>query len=170
MKDVSIHPGSVTNFLEKLESAFHEGDADAHAKRTEADNVRRLQDQYRAIIDGDLAAVLDGMADDIELEMIGHPEAPLTGRWQGKNAVADAMRMNYGLLADQHAELLGLVAQGDTVVLFCKEEGRFRQTGKPYVTHWVQIYTYRDGKVARLRGLFDTAPILEGARPGAANP
>jgi uncharacterized protein len=166
MSTVSLHPLSTPNFIEQLELAFARDDGNATSKVCEADNVRRLQDHYRAIARGDFGPVIAGMADDIDYEMIGPPDIPLVGRWRGRQQVAEAVRQNFGMLEEQQAELLDVVAQGDMVVLFAREQGRFRATGKPYDFHWVQLFTFRDGKVARFRGVFDSAALLEAVRPG----
>jgi uncharacterized protein len=161
---VSIHPASVTNFLDRLQPAFEEGDRDVTSKRAESDNVRRLQEQYQGLARGDLAPVLALLADDVEMEMLGPAEVPMTGRWSGKEQVTQAIARNFSLVADQQAELLSLVAQGDTVVIFARETGCYRATGKCYDIHWVQLYTFRDGRIIRFRGLFDTAAMLLAAR------
>jgi ketosteroid isomerase-like protein len=57
------------------------------------------------------------------------------------------------------------VAQGDTVVVLGHEKGRFRPTGRDYELHWVQFFTFRDGKLARFRELADTAAFLDAVKP-----
>ena len=52
------------------------------------------------------------------------------------------------------AEILSVVAQGDTVVLFAEERGKVRTNGSPYLLRWVQLFTFRESKIARLRGVF----------------
>jgi ketosteroid isomerase-like protein len=163
VSNVSIHPSTVTNFLDRLQPAFEEGDGEVHNKRAESDNVKRLQEQYQGLARGDFAPVLALLADDVEMEMLGPAGVPMTGRWCGKEQVAQAIARNFSLVKDQNAELLSVVAQGDSVVLFARETGRYRATGKSYDIHWVQLYTFRDGRVARFRGLFDTAAMLQAA-------
>jgi uncharacterized protein len=54
-----------------------------------------------------------------------------------------------------------VVAQGDVVVIVAHERGRFRESGRPYALHWVQIFTLRDGRVARFRQICDSVAMLE---------
>jgi uncharacterized protein len=166
MSEVSVHPSSVTTFIDRLPHAFAEGDSEAATKFEEAENVRRLQQQYRALARGDFGPLLNLLAEDVELEMLGPPDVPLTGRWRGREQVAEAVRTNFGLLQDQQAELLAVVAQGDTVVLYAQERGRYRPTGRAYDIHWVQLFTFRGGRVVRVRSLCDTAALRAAAEPG----
>ena len=41
------------------------------------------------------------------------------------------------------------------VVVVAHEQGRIRATDSPYSIHWVQVATFRDGKLARLREIVD---------------
>src|SRR5262245_37805318 len=126
MSNVSLHATTVPNFVEQLGEAFHEGDSDASTKAAEADNVRRLQDVYRALARGDFGPFVDLLADDTEMEMLGPPGMPMVGRWSGKAQVVEAVGRNFSLLEDQQAQILTLVAQGAMVVLFARECGGLR--------------------------------------------
>ncbi len=158
----------IARFLDALPPAFADGDPNAAAKAAEADNVRRIQEQYRAIARGDFAAALAYLADDIDMEVVGPPELPFAGRWRGRDQVADAWAKNFGMLEDQRPEIQSVTAQGDTVVIVARERGRFRTTGRAYDVHWVQLFTFRDGKVARFREICDSGALLGAARPGDA--
>jgi ketosteroid isomerase-like protein len=169
VSEVSFHPSSHANFIDRLPLAFTEGDNAAGSKAEESANVRLLQEQYRALARGDFGPVLALMAEDVELEMLGPPDVPLSGCWRGRHEVAEAVRRNFGLLQDQQAELLAVVAQGDTVVLHARERGRYRPTGKAYQLHWVQFFTFRAGQLVRLRSLCDTAALRAAAEPAGVS-
>jgi ketosteroid isomerase-like protein len=158
MSELSIHPASSTRFIDRLHEAFLDGDEAAAGKVTEAANVRRLQEQYRALARGDFQPTISLMADGIELELHAPADLPITGCWRGVAAVTAAMRRNFGSLADQQAELLGVVAQGDTVVLFADESSKVRATGDRYQVRWVQFFTFRDDKLVRVRGVAAPRP------------
>jgi uncharacterized protein len=153
MSEVSIHPSSVDRFIDRLHEAFLDGDEAPAVKVAEGGHVLRLQEQYRAIARGDFPSVIGQMADDVEFELNGPADFPINGRWRGLTEVSAAMRRNFGALAEQQAEILSLVAQGDTVVLLAQERGKVRATGAPYHLRWVQFFTFRDGKVARIRSV-----------------
>jgi ketosteroid isomerase-like protein len=58
------------------------------------------------------------------------------------------------------------------VVVIARESGRFRPSGHPYETHWVQIFTLRDGKIARFRQICDGSTLIDTEVPhsGSAAP
>jgi ketosteroid isomerase-like protein len=153
MSESSIHPSSVDRFIDRLHPAFLAGDDRATEKACEAGNVQRLLDQYRAIARGDLQAAVAMMADDIEFDLAAPADVPISGAWRGVAAVADAVRRNFGSLADQQADLVSVVAQGDMVVLVAEERGTVRSTGQPYHLRWVQVFTFRGDKIIRLQGV-----------------
>ena len=161
-----MNQAAVDHFLNALQPAFHAGDPDVAAKAAEAENVHRLQEQYRALARGDYPAVLGHFADDVELEVVGPPDVPFVGRWQGLDQVRDALQKNFAMVEDQRPELQALTAQGDTVVVVARERGRLRATGREYDLHWVQLFTYRDGKVVRMREIFDSAAMRKALQPG----
>jgi ketosteroid isomerase-like protein len=153
VNEVSIHDTSIERFIDRLHEAFLDGDVAAGGKAVETANVQRLQEQYRAIARGDFAPVIANMAEDIEMDLHGPAEVGINGCWRGLTEVVAAMQRNFATLAEQQAELLSVVAQGDTVTLFVEERGKLRATGISYHLRWVQLFTFRDGKVHRVRGL-----------------
>jgi ketosteroid isomerase-like protein len=149
----------IGTFINQLPQAFNQGDPGAAAKRTESENVRLLQEQYRAVARQDFAGAMAFFADDVQFEIYGPKELPFTGKWRGRDEVATALAKNFALLADQRPEIQHLVAQGDTVVLFARESGRFLPTNKPYDIHFVQLFQFRDGKVVLVREVCDDASM-----------
>lgn len=154
MADVSIHPTSVERFIDRMHVAFEEGDAAIHAKAFEANHVQCLQEQYRAIASGDFSVALASMAEDIEMELHGPAEIPINGSWRGRDEVSAAVQRNFASLADQEAEILSLIAQGDTLVLYAQERGKVRASGAAYHVRWTQIFTFRDERIVRVHGVY----------------
>lgn len=148
-------PESLASFIDRIDHAFREGDAEVHGKRAEEENVRLLQEQYRALARGDFDAAIGLYDDDVELEITGPPAIPFLGRWRGRDDVADAVRQNFGMVEDQQPEIHSVVAQGDSIIVIARERGRFRPAGRPYELHWVQLFVFRDGKVIRIREIVD---------------
>jgi uncharacterized protein len=145
---------AVTDFLDRLAHAFREGDPHVDHKHAEAENVRLLREQYQAIARGDFDAAFALLADDVDFEVVGPPDGPFLGRWRGRAQVEEAVRTNFARVEDQHPEVQSLVAQGDTVVLIARERGRYRDSGRPYDVHWVQQFTFRDGRIVRVREIY----------------
>jgi uncharacterized protein len=156
-----MNPPIVAQFIERLHHAFEEDDADGRSKAVESANVRRIQQQYEAIARGDFDGFLDSLAEDVDMEFVGSARVPFAGRYQGRDAAARAVRGNFALVEDQKPEIHSVIAQGDVVVVVAFERGRFRLTGRSYGVHWVQIFTFRDGKVARFRQICDSAAMID---------
>lgn len=148
-------PKPLERFIDVIDRAFREGDAQVDAKHAEARNVSLLREQYLALARGDFDAAVDLFHDDVDLEITGPPAVPFLGRWRGRSEVGEAMRRNFAMVEAQDPEVHSIVAQGDTVVVVAHERGRIRATGSPYSVHWVHICTFRDGKVARFREIVD---------------
>lgn len=150
------------HLIERLRVAFEHGDPDHQRKATERANVEALQAAFRAIASDDPAAFAATLDDAIVLEILGPPEGPFVGRWEGRDEVAQAVWRNFAMLEGQDTEIRLVVAQGDTIVLHGRERGRVRASGHEYDLEWVQFYTYRDGRLAAVRE-FLIAPIPGGA-------
>ncbi len=159
-----MNPVVIATFIEQLPTAFRKGDPGASTKRPEAENVRLLQEQYRAISRHDFNAALAYFADDVEFEVLGPQNLPIAGHWHGRAEVATALAKNFALLADQQPVVHDLVAQGDSVVVFVRERGRFLPTGQGYDVTFVQMFQFREGKVVRIREICGESSITLAAQ------
>lgn len=142
-------------FFDSFHTAFQHGDTNVASKSGEADNTRLVEQMYRLIAQSDFKALGGMLADDVVFEVVGSLGNPLVGYTKGRNQVVEAARKNFHLLEDQKPEIQTVVAQGDTVVVMARERGRFAATGKEYDFYWVQFFTFKDGKVIRIRELAD---------------
>ena len=159
-----MDPESVGNLIDGLEHAFLADDDDALSKQREGENVRRLQEQYRAILRGDFPSFVNHLADDVEMEIIGPGEFPFVGHWRGRAPVVEALMRNFSMFEDQRPQLQLVVAQGDHVVITAREQGRYRPAQQEYQLHWVQFFTYRNGKLQRIRQIIDGSALLDAIR------
>jgi ketosteroid isomerase-like protein len=157
------------SFLSALRPAFEAGDACLESKAVEGANVACVEQVLRALADQDYTAVGALMADDVEFEIIGSAPLPMAGRTRGRDSVLEALRANFALVEQQRPQIEAVVAQGDSVVIVAREEGRFKPTGRAYALNWVQLYTVVDGRITRMRELFDTAALVEIASAAIAD-
>ncbi len=151
---------AINQFLERILQAFEEGDPLVGHKERERNNVRIVQRMYEAIARGDFDAALNEMTEDIEMEILGPPGAPMVCACRGRSAVRDALIHNFSLVDDQRPEILTVTAQGDTVVIVAQETGLFKPTGKRYNLHLVQIFTFRGDKTVHFREIADVATLI----------
>jgi len=152
-------------FINTLQTAFHEGDEYAANKLEEAENVRRIEELFRIIARKDFESLNGILADEVVLEIIGSPTTPMAGLTEGRQQVIDTTRNNFAQVKEQRPEILSVVAQGNTVVVVGREQGCFRPTGRSYELHWMHQYTFKNGKIVRICELFDSAALLKAIQP-----
>lgn len=152
-------------FISTLQAAFHQGDDNAANKLEEAENVRGVEAVYEIIARQDFAALNDILAEDITLEIINAPNSPMAGLTQGRQPVIEITQHNFAQIEDQRPEIQSVVAQGDTVVVIGKEQGRFRPTGRNYELHWMHQYVFKNGKIVQIREMFDSSALLNASQP-----
>jgi uncharacterized protein len=160
-----MNPEAVNRFVTALRPAFEAADAGAAAKAAEKANVDQIHSAYHAISQGDFEGFRSALAADVELVLEGAPEMPLAGRWRGRDTVMEASARNYALLEDQRPEIEALVAQGDMVAVIAREKGRIRATGREYEMPWLHLFTFQDGKIARIYSFCDSLSMVEASRP-----
>ena len=101
------------------------------------------------------------LADDVEWWVAG-PEERFP--WAGSHHGPDGVR-RWSELLGEHLdyaafELVEAWQDGDTVVELVRASGTARATGKRFASDIVRIWTFRDGRVTRVRSYYDTANYL----------
>lgn len=137
---------------------------------TPADNVVKLRDAYRqwdTSKGGSVKVWLDLVADDVKIRSLaaGAPAVEFTSAGNGKEQFK---RYFEGLLADW--EMINyktgeFIAEGDRVAMLGSTAWRHRKTGRAIDTPKADFWTFRDGKVVEFREFYDTAALIEAARP-----
>ena len=122
------------------------------------ENTRLAQSAYEAFGRGDMAALAEVMADDIEWVNPGDPaDDPNAGTFKGKEAVLGWFGGLASTLDFTTFEPREFIAQNDKVVSLVYAEATARDTGRAFVNHEAHVWTFRDGKIARLQIYLDTA-------------
>ena len=122
------------------------------------ENTRLVQSAYEAFGRGDIAALADVMADDIEWVDSGDPDDdPNAGTFKGKEAVLGWFAGLASTVDFSTFEPREFIAQNDKVVSLVYAEATVRDTGHALVNHEAHLWTFRDGKVARFQIYLDTA-------------
>lgn len=156
-----MEQNAIQRFIDAIHPAFLADDPAAEQKHREKENVQTLFAMYRALIKGDVEAFAAQFADSTEMEILGPLALPIVGKWKGKKEVLGAIAKNFSYITLQVPELLSLTAQGDVVVLVARERGMVKATGKAYETHFIQKFTFVDGKLAGFHQIFDASSMLE---------
>jgi ketosteroid isomerase-like protein len=131
---------------------------------SEQENAAAVQAIYAAFGRGDVAAVLDAMAEDVDWRFPGPAEVPYVGTLRGREQVGQFFGRLAGSIEIQQLEPREFVAQGDTVVVLGYERARVKTTGRTFEQEWAHVFTLRGGKVAQVRLIEDTAAIAAAFR------
>ena len=122
------------------------------------ENTRLVQSAYEAFGRGDMAALAELMADDIEWVNHGDPDDdPNAGTFKGKEVVLGWFGRFGSSLEFTTFEPRAFIAQNDKVVSLVYAESTVRNSGRTLVNHEAQVWTLRDGKLARFQNYQDTA-------------
>lgn len=129
------------------------------------ENTRFVQSAYEAFGRGDMPALAEVMADDIEWVNPGDPDDdPNAGTFKGKEAVLGWFGGLASTLDFTTFEPQEFIAQDDKVVALVYAEATVRDTGRALVNHEAHVWTFRDGKIARFQNYQDTAAVAAAHR------
>jgi ketosteroid isomerase-like protein len=122
---------------------------------------------YEAFGRGDLAAVLDALAEDVAWEMAG--TSPFAGRREGRAGVQQFFMDLMGAVKIEMFEVDAVIGDGDHVVVLGRERCSAEKTGRSYDQHWAHAYTVSDRKVASVRLYEDTLAQAEAFGPAVSS-
>ena len=124
---------------------------------SEHTNAEVIRQAYEAFGRGDVPAVLDLLADDVDWTLQGPSVIPWAGPRRGREGVAEFFSLIGETLEFEQFEPREFVAQGDTVVVLGYERSLVKPTGRTFEHEWAHVYTLKDGKIAKARFIEDTA-------------
>lgn len=116
-----------------------------------------VQEIYAAFGRRDVPGILNLVAEDVDWEFVGSPGLAYAGNRRDRDGVGEFFAA-VGTLDDIQAfEPREWLEAGPHVTVLGWEKSTTRDTGKDFETEWVHVFTVKDGKVSRWRGLFNTA-------------
>jgi uncharacterized protein len=124
-------------------------------------NVKVVQDAYAAFGRGDVAAIVNGLTDDIDWHFLGPKEIPTAGPRKGKPEVQRFFREVAETWSFDRFEPRQFIAQGDTVVCLGFYSGKANGSGRTMTAEWAHVFTIRNGKIAKFREYTDTAAMIQ---------
>lgn len=133
-------------------------------KMSEQENVQVVHQLYAAFGQGNIASLLDLVAEDVEWYLVGAEYISHAGIYHGRDQVVQLLKYVGETLEVHQFEPQEFIAQGDQVVVIGHALGRVRPTNHAVEYDWVHVYTLRDGKIVKFRDYFDTAVIAAGYR------
>ena len=119
---------------------------------SEQENLQIVQEGYAAFGRGDIAALLETYADNIDWAMPGPPDLiPYAGQRRGREQVAQFYSTFPATEEVEQMDLQDFISQGDKVLVFGHYRGRVKSTGRSYTKDFIHVVTMRDGKVTKFR-------------------
>jgi len=120
-------------------------------------NIEIVQNAYAAFSRGDMDALFNSFADDIQWLTPGN--SAFAGERRGKEEIGGFFR-----LLDEQWEILSFepreyIASGYRVVVLGRYDMRAKSTGRAAASHWAMVWTIRDGKLARFQEYTDTSTM-----------
>jgi ketosteroid isomerase-like protein len=121
------------------------------------DNLTIAQGIYTAFSQGDIPAILNVLADDVEFHEPPGGEPPFTGTYHGRDGAGTFFQQMAAAVDVLMLEPQEFVAQGDTVVVLGHYRFRAKATGITYDTDWAMVWWFRSGKVVKFQIHDDSA-------------
>jgi len=124
------------------------------------ENTKLVQQGYQHFKSGNIPALLDMLSDNVEWVFPELKGVAVTGTRRGRKEVADF----YAKLAETQETLSfeprEFVAQGDKVVVLGHYSFRVKATGKQFESDWAEVFTIKNGKIARFQEYANTAAAM----------
>lgn len=116
-----------------------------------------VQQLYQAFGHGDVAAIVEKLADEVDWQFVGSPGLPYGGPRHSRQAVAEFFAAVAEADEIHVFEPREFIEAGEHVTVLGWERSTARDTGKTFESEWVHVFTVQHGKIVRWRGFFNTA-------------
>ena len=124
------------------------------------DNLATIRAIYEAFGTGDVATILDAVADDVDWAVDAEPVAPWYGQRNGKDGVASFFADIASATEVQDFAVEGMAASDNEVFAFLRFGVRMKATGREASFHLHHYFRFGgDGKVEYYRGSEDSAQV-----------
>jgi len=131
---------------------------------SEQENVQVVQQMFAAFGQGDISAVLDMLAEDVDYQSPVTRTEPVEISWAKPRHSREEVALHFKELAEkvqpEPLEPLEFTAQGDRVIVEGRNRGTVRSTGRTYEHDWVMVFTVRESEIVRFRHYYDTADVV----------
>lgn len=121
------------------------------------DNVTTVQGIYTNFGQGNIPAILDVFANDVELHEPPGGEPPFTGVYRGRDGAGTFFQQMIEAVDVLVMEPHEYVAQDNTVVVLGHYRFRTKAAGITYDTDWAMVWRFEGGKVVRFQIHDDSA-------------
>jgi len=126
---------------------------------SEQENTKVVQQAYENFKSGDIAALLEQFADDIQWQLPEVENVSYAGKRSGREQAAQFFSILAGEQDVLSFEPREFVAQGEKVVALGHYAWRAKSTGREYESDFAHVFTVRGGKVESFQEFMDTAAV-----------
>ena len=116
-----------------------------------------VQRVYEAFGRGDVAGILEMVAEEVDWEFVGSAALTYAGRRLNREEVADFFAAVARADEIHRFEAQEFIEAGEHVTVLGWESSTARDTGKSFQSAWAHVFTVRNGRITRWRGFFNTA-------------
>jgi len=124
---------------------------------SEQANLALVQGLYDAFNRGDIAAVLNSIDAEADLEFEGPKAIPWAGNWHGREGWTGFFQAIGGNADEISVDMRPFAAQADRVVSAGRYRARVKRTGQWIDSPLVHLWTIRNGLVVKCVELTNTA-------------
>jgi ketosteroid isomerase-like protein len=121
------------------------------------DNAKIVAEIYSAFGRGDIASILDRVANDVDWNHSKSSEIPYGGHYSSRAEVQKFFDKISSAVEVKSFEPKSSTASGDAVFAAGTWSGKAKATGKIFETDWLMHWIIKNGKVTYLRVYEDTA-------------
>ncbi|MES2102421.1 MAG: nuclear transport factor 2 family protein [Pseudomonadota bacterium] len=119
--------------------------------------INVVQQAYAAFGRGDVPAILELVANDIDWEFIGPKSLPYAGPRHSRSEVGAFFAAIPTADAISAFEPREFIEAGEHVTVLGWSQAKNVETGKEFSSQWAHVFTVKNGRVTRWRGFSDTA-------------
>jgi ketosteroid isomerase-like protein len=113
----------------------------------EIENRERVAEVFEAFGRGDVAFILEQLADDVRFVSHLEPVVPWAGEYVGREEVARYFEALGSAVEVADHPVHQLIVEGDTVVATGDVSFRVRETGTTASSSWVYVWKLEDGAI-----------------------
>lgn len=133
---------------------------------TEQETLNRIKQGYDYFASGNIAALVDELADDVEWITPDLESVPFSGTCHGKGEVANYFKLLGDAIQITRFEVRDIIAGEDKAAATGLLVGDVATTGKTLEMDWMHLLQYdRNGKLKRCQQFFDTAAMKAAFTP-----
>jgi ketosteroid isomerase-like protein len=125
----------------------------------EQENTRLVQRVYQSIEAGDIQALLNSFAEDVQWQLPEMENVPFAGTWRRREGVRQFFSKIFELQDVVEFEPQEYIAQGDKVVVLGRFLMRIKTTGRDFGSDWAHVWTVQGDKVTRFYEYVDTTVV-----------